>query len=227
MTRLIIIENFQRRLQTPLSYVFYLPFKVFLNWKFEVVVEGQQNIPRKGPCLIAAKQNSNYDALLISYCLWQVGVSSRFVMRDLHLPILLREPFVFLISSCFGARRIMRRREVLMDKERTKRRSRLAEAKARITGDRSNLALEVENAGHLCFFPEGTRSVGKMQPFRREFFASALSMETAILILPVGIEYATQRKVILRFGRPFPNKGDLDEIVQRCHHDVRSLSNLP
>ena len=121
----------------------------------------------------------------------------------------------------------MRRREVLRDKGRTKRRSRLAEAKARITGDRSYLALEVVNAGHLCFFPEGTRSVGKMQPFRREFFASALSMETTILILPVGIEYANKRKVFLRVGRPFPNKGDLDEIVQRCYDDVRSLSNLP
>lgn len=226
MTRRLFFESIQRRLQTALNHIFYLPARVLLKWKFEVVVEGQQNIPRKGPCLIAAKQNSNYDTLLLGCCLFQVGVSARYVMRDLYLPILLREPLVFFLA-CFGGRRIMRRREVLQDKGRTKRRSRLAEAKARITGDRSYLALEVENAGYLVFFPEGTRSVGKMQPFRREFFASALSMETEILILPVGIEYATQRRVFMRFGRPFPNKGDLDEIVQRCYDDIRSLSNLP
>ena len=226
MTRLLFFESIQRRLQTLLSYIFYLPVSFFLNWKFEVVVEGQKNIPRKGPCLIAAKQNSNYDVPLLGCCLWQVGVSARYVMRDLYLPVLLREPLVFFLW-CFGGRRIMRRREVLMDKGRAKRRSRLAEAKARIRGDRSYLTREVEYAGHLCFFPEATRSKGKMQPFRREFFASALSMDTEIQILPVGIEYVTRRKVFLRFGRPFPNRGDLDEIVQRCYDDVRSLSNLP
>ena len=222
MTRLSILERILRRFQPALNFVLYLPVKFLLSWRFDLVIEGQQNIPRKGPCLIAAKQNSNYDTLFIGICLWQVGVSSRYVMRDLYLPFLIREPLVFLLA-CVGGRRIIRRREVLMDKTRVKRRARLAEAKAR---NRSLLALEVDNAGHLFFYPEGTRSKGKMQPFRKEFFASALSMDKEILILPIGIEYVTKRKVVLRVGPPFPNRGELDPIVRQCYDDVRQLSNL-
>jgi hypothetical protein len=65
-----------------------------------------------------------------------------------------------------------------------------------------------------------------MQPFRREMFESALSLDQDVTILPVGIEYPDEKTVYVRYGEPFACIGELDAVVNRCYEDIRRLSGL-
>jgi 1-acyl-sn-glycerol-3-phosphate acyltransferase len=219
------MERIERFAQPVVSGALFLPVKWYLKWKLDLHFEGIENIPRKGPCLIAAKQNFNYDGLLVGISLWSNRMTARYVMRDLYLPLPFREIGVF-VMGCLGARRILRKREVLKGKGSAERRQLLLEARERIIGESSYLAVEAAQSGHLCFFPEGTRSLGKMSPFRRELFESALSLDQDVTILPVGIEYPDEKTVHVRYGEPFPCVGELDAVVSRCHEDIRRLSGL-
>ena len=225
MKRSVALERFESLAQPAVYGVINLPLKFFLTWKFDLRYEGMDNIPRPGPCLIAAKQHFNYDAFLVGLGLWTKRVTARFIMRDLYLPPLIRQMSVLLLS-CLGARRILRRREILRGKGKKNRRRLLVEARERISGKTSYVAIEADRSGSLLFFPEGTRSPGKMKPFRREFFESVLSLDQDVNILPVGIEYAVGNTVHVRFGEPFPCVGVLDAVVNRCYEDVRRLSGL-
>ena len=225
MRRSVAFERLQRRVQPALNHIFYWPVRTYLDWKYDIRYSGKENIPVEGPCLVAVKQNSNLDPVVAARGLWERGVAVRFIMRNLHLPLILRVVLVFLLSW-MGTRMILRRREVLKYRDRSKRRRLLAEARERIHGEASFLAIEAEDAGHLFFFPEGTRSPGTMQPFRAQFFESALALNRGIRVLPVGIEHSGDKTVHVRYGAPFPCAGDLDAIVARCFEDVRRLSGI-
>lgn len=223
--RSIPLEKLQRKLQPLINNLLYYSLGACLRRCFKLTYEGRRNIPARGPYLIAAKQNTNYDPLLIAMGLWKLGISSRYIMRDLYLPPLLRGLTLFALSWA-GARRIFREREIRRRQHRTRRRKILNEARERISGESGYLALEAADQGCLLFFPEGTRSMGKMKPFRREFFEAAVALNRGIHVIPVGIEYAGKKRVTIRFGQAIPCHGDADVIRKRCFQSCCRLSGL-
>ena len=211
--------------QPILYYLLDLPVRAFLTGKFDLHYEDTDNIPRPGPCLVAAKQHSNYDAFLVGLGLWKRGVTARFIMRDLTcLRLFARYP-----SSCWRG----------WGRERFCADGRFFWARGRRTGEnfwpKRGSASAAKGAtwpskqadrATCSSFRKEPRSRGEMKPFRREFFESVLSLDRNVDILPVGIEYLGGNRVHVRFGVPIAGEGPLETVVSRCFDEVRRLSGL-
>lgn len=202
--------------------------------------EGISNVPSCGPCMFAVKHHRYDDPFLFGLTLWgeKREVLPSYLMRDLYLPYLLREPIVWALRF-IGARRIFKTKEIRKVKERGKRKRMLETAKSQIEGSDSYLNKEFDQQGHLVIFPEGKMTPGQMGEFQPRLFRMASEYEgengTRVSFVPVGLEYKAsgrngqgREKVFIRIGEPrfYEESRGVKALITDCREDMRKLSNL-
>jgi len=171
--------------------MFYSVFKFIgkilfmLFWKFEV--QGIENVPKKGPLIIASNHTSNLDPLLL-------GIAMN---RKMHF-IAKKEVFESFIGN-FVCRKL---NAFPVDREKTD-----------IKALKNTLQI-LQDGEVLGIFPEGSRSSdGELQDFKLGIIRIAI--KTGAPILPAGIIGAHKvypqnskfpvffkHKIIVRFGSP-------------------------
>jgi len=202
--------------------------------------EGISNVPDCGPCLFTVKHHRKEDPFLFGLTVWREKpeILPSYLMRDLYLPYLLREPVVWLLRLA-GARRIFKTKEIRKVKGKREQRRILETTKSQVIGKNSHLNREFDQGGYLVLFPEGKMSPGRMGELHPRLFRMASEYEgengTRVSFVPVGLEYKAsgkngmgREKVFVRFGEPryFNKNKGVEDLISNCRGDMRKLSGL-
>lgn len=200
-------------------------------------LSGARNIPAGGPCLFSLKHDRKEDPLFFGLLqrMERPDILPSYLMRDLYLPWILREPLVLGLGFV-GARRIFKTKDIRSG-SREKRRRTLAKSKSAISGKNSILNVELDRKGYLVFSPEGKRTPGKMGDLQHRFFnmAAEYELQSGVKVshVPVGLEYCAsgesgREKVHIRIGEPrfYEERKGVEELVRNCREDIRKLSGL-
>ena len=194
----------------PAKFIYFFTYvlvKTVLNLLFVLRIQGRENVPLKGPCILAANHVSFFDAPTIAVaCPRQVHFLARKTLFD-------RRPFSTLISS-LGAFPI----------ERQRPRQALRTSLSILRGDRC-----------LLVFPEGTRSKsGRMQEGQPGIGFLAIRGRCPVIpvhisgterVFPVGAKWIHPGPVTVSFGAPLLFNGtDYTEIVFSI---MRAVGELP
>lgn len=172
---------------------------------------GCENLPEKGPYIIAPNHLSNADApLVVSALPWRIGSQSFFLG----------------ITRFFGgpvSSRIARMIQVIPVDMETKLYSAL------------QLSAYVLRQGRiLCIFPEGTRSRdGKLKEFKKGVGIIAKELNVPVVpaairgtyeMLRAGASVPRPAKVSIIFGKPlYPGSKNYDEIVKELYAEVEKM----
>jgi len=183
---------------------------IFLTWN-RLAVRGLENLPAKGPYIIAPNHLSLVDAPAVMAAItWGPGSQTFFLGASDYFngPITSRLAKLFQVIP------------VDMD--------------AKLYGALQLSAYVLRKGKILCVFPEGTRSRnGRIKEFKKG--VGIVARELNVPIVPVAIrgtyEMLTPGKVILRpakvtvsFGKPvYPEDRDYDGIVKKLYDEVVGL----
>lgn len=167
----------------------YYTCKAFLILRYNVHIEGEENIPKNGSAIILPKHQHEFDIPLTAMLIKSVGRKAYFVMKNtLNTPLL-----DYILRKCGG---------VPIDRDNI--RNSIQEFKY--------LKKKVSDGELLVVYPEGRKSEGKMSGGRLGVF----QMWRDYLLIPVGIEYKG-RDVYVKAGTAIEAKGmkaeELSEIV--------------
>jgi 1-acyl-sn-glycerol-3-phosphate acyltransferase len=130
-----------------------------LSW-LRIRVEGLENIPADGPCLLFANHQSAFDPLLVQ------GVCPRPMATMTKSTQFSSQPFRWVLTTCEAF---------------PTRRYRVDAQAIRI------LLRNLERGAIVCLYPEGERSWdGRLQPLRPG--AVRIALKAGVPVIPVGIE---------------------------------------
>ena len=190
------------------KYAMKLFFKVFYTLYGNMFVSGLENLPAKGPYIIAPNHVSYADApLVMSAIPWSIGSQTFFLGHAKYFG----GPVTSRIAGVIHV--------IPVDME------------ARLTGALQLSAHVLRRGKILCVFPEGNRSRdGKIKEFKKG--VGIIAKELNMPVIPVAIQgtfamlprdrsFPRPAKVSISFGKPIhPGTMDYDEIVKRLREEV-------
>ena len=192
-------------------HVIQLFFKVFLKLYGRLSARGLENLPAKGPYIIAPNHLSLADAPTVMAAIpWSIGSQTFFLGH----------------TAFFGGRvtsRIAKIIQVIPVDMETRLYSAL------------QLSAYVLRCGKiLCVFPEGTRSRdGRIREFKKGVGIIAKELNVPVIpvaitgtyeMLPVGGRFPRPSKVTVSFGKPvYPGDRDYDGVVKKLYEEVVEL----
>ncbi|MBI5803925.1 1-acyl-sn-glycerol-3-phosphate acyltransferase [Candidatus Pacearchaeota archaeon] len=194
---------------------------------YDFTVEGIENVPRVGPCIILPRHQRYADPLFVGLALREIPeIYPTYVMRPVKL---LGSELPTKLLKYLGALPVYRPEE--LRKFDRKKRTELTE-KIRKKNDLSMAQFEEElsNGGHVIVFPEGRRN-GEMGNLKDKFFKWAVEHERVnshkVSFVPVGISYSRDgERVDIRFGERVYHDGEkgVESLVEKCYEKIRELS---
>jgi long-chain acyl-CoA synthetase len=199
----------------PLSNIGRYAIKLLLNIMFKlygrISVSGLENLPAKGPYIIAPNHLSLVDAPSIMAVIpWRIGSQAFFLGATEYFgsPVMSKIAKVIQVIP------------VDMD--------------TRLYGALQLSAYVLRQGKILCIFPEGTRSRdGSIKEFKKG--VGIIAKELQVPLIPVAINgtyemmasgklFPRPAKVTVSIGKPlYPGDKDYDEIVKRLYEEVVKL----
>ena len=181
--------------------------RFFMRIMFRIKIEGKENVPTEGACLICPNHKSYYDPPLV------VAFNKR------HITMIAKEelnknPFLAWLMKTFDAFTVQR------------------DGKD-IETVRHSLKV-LKEGGILGIFPEGTRN-GMEKGVKVKNGAVQMAIKSGAPIIPVGIkgEFKFFRKITMTYGEPIyydktkidqHNKEELDALTQELMNKIVSLT---
>ncbi len=195
----------------PGRFIFRTLLMIVMRLYGRMSVKGTENLPRKGPYIIALNHLSNADApLLMSAMPWRIG----------------SQVFFLGITRFFGgavSSRIAKAIQVIP-----------VDMEARLHSALQLSAYVLRNGKILCVFPEGSRSRdGSIKEFKKGVGIIAKELGMPVIpgavsgtyeMMPAGRFIPKPGRATISFGRPFhPGDMDYEAIVKRLYREVKAL----
>ena len=174
-------------------------FGLILHLAFRVRVEGRENLPEQGPCILVANHQSYVDGLFVSMFLTNAFLRRMFYYaKRKHV---INGLFEWLARNC----------NVI-----------IVEVGRDVQTSLQMMAQALREGGNLLIFPEGTRSAdGQLGDFKGTFAALALELNAPVIPIAISGAYRAlprgQRlprfftRVTVRFLPPIPAADRRDE----------------
>lgn len=191
---------------SPTGGLFVRLFRSFCNWYFPLTIKGEENIPARGPFILAPNHQSYMDgALVVAPLSWDNLRNTFFYAKKAHVRSLL---------SRFLARH---HNVVVMDMDTLK-------------DSIEMLAAALKQGKSIVIFPEGTRTRnGQVGEFKKTF--AILSRELNVPIVPVavggafealprGSSWPRRHPVSVRYLAPIRPAGEDYDVLSRKVEDA-------
>lgn len=199
----------------------------------EVIVEGEENLPKQGTALLLPKHWSYRDIVMLGVALY--GACGRFAS---YVAKFGSKANPFGVLEKVGVAVIVRPKDALVWRRKKKISRKAITRWARLTNNKTFQYLSfLYQSGELVIsYPEGTRCPGFMGPLKRGVLDHALGVQQdlgiAIPLIPIGVAFENinqpRSRVWIRVGEPVFSKDfeSKDELIEHLKNQIARLSGL-
>lgn len=188
----------------------------WIQYGFSNHFEGTENIPSKGPAIVAVNHISVFDPLAVAYAIHKIGRRPRFLAKS----SLFETPFVGWVL-------------------RTARQIRVDRGSAQATDSLKYAIQALDDGEVVVIFPEGTTTVAPdLEPLPPKTGVARLALASGLPVIPcatwggqwvwgyhVGFRPGLGKDVWVRFGKPlqldeFRSRPETPELWDQISHSI-------